>query len=77
MKVSRLGVPLGARLEMITRHTSGTGTVYWRVWTGIRNKQVSPDKYQGHYIELSPDGRAVTGGNDEEVEVMNAAAAEA
>lgn len=65
--VRRLGVPLGARLEMITSHPDGT----WRIWTGIRSKQVPPDRYIGHYLEIRTDGSVWTGGDDEEVEVMS------
>ena len=50
--INRLGLPLGTRLEMITRHENGS----FRVWTAIKNKQVPPNQYLGTYLELRVDG---------------------
>lgn len=52
-QVRRLGVPLGSRLEMITDHGD-----HWRVWLGIKCKQVEPTRYEGSFIKLYPDGAA-------------------
>lgn len=70
--IRRLGVPLGARLEMITRHTStSTRQVKsWRVWTGLKNKQCEPEDYRGSYIELFDDGHIESWRGDECLFVM-------
>jgi hypothetical protein len=66
--IRRLGVPLGTRLEMITHHPDGS----WRIWTGIKSKQVPPEKYEGSYIEIHPDGHVEQWSGDEGFEVMEA-----
>lgn len=62
-QVRRLGVPLASRLEMITDHQD-----HWRIWLGIRNKQVEPNKYEGSFIKLYPDGAAFFCNNETEEE---------
>jgi hypothetical protein len=66
--VRRLGLPIGSRVEMITEHNNGT----WRVWLGIKNKQVEPHKYEGSYVELHPSGEAFfcNTESEEEYQVM-------
>lgn len=73
--IRRLGVPLGSRLQMITRHRNGgVGTTRlpssWRIWTGLRSKQAPPDRYQGSYIELFDDGHVESWRGDECLFVM-------
>jgi hypothetical protein len=73
--IRRLGVPLGARLEMITRHTSSGATTQrqlnsWRIWTGLKNKQCEPKDYRGSYIELFDDGHIESWRGDECLFVM-------
>jgi hypothetical protein len=62
-------VPLGCRLEMITRHVE-TEPHSWRIWTGLKSKQVDPKDYQGSYIELFDDGHIESWRGDECLFVM-------
>lgn len=69
--IRRLGVPLGCRLEMITRHlNNGAATHSWRIWTGLKNKQCEPEDYRGSYIELFDDGHIESWRGDECLFVM-------
>jgi len=83
VRVRALHVPVGTRVEAITQHLhdswqkgktlkfGSSPVTVWRVWLGIKNKQVSPDKYEGTYLELQPDGSIVQCTTDrEEYEVM-------
>lgn len=67
--IRALHLPPGTRVEAVTQYCSGIerldqdddvgGTLpvlTWRVWLGIKNKQVPPEKYEGTYLELLPDG---------------------
>lgn len=65
MPVTKLGITIGTRLEMITYHDGGI----IRVWTAIKDKSVKAEHFVGTYLEIWPCGRTLQGGNDEELEI--------
>src|SRR6478736_2019937 len=67
MPITKLGITIGTRLEMITYHDGGI----IRVWTAIKDKSVKAEHFVGTYLEIWPCGRTLQGGNDDEFEIRS------